>query len=423
MRILGLLLFFLFFSSCSSKHKVIQNAKNEIKTLASDEFHGRGYTHHGLQKTEDYLAKRFQDLGLIPVYPNYRQKVEYPVNIIHTTDLKINGQTQIFGWDYLVGPNSETDKISSTTFNIPDNLFDFSLEDGRETFKLLSLNQGKIPVLDFRNATDSLKQRMFSFSNYLDQEKNHYNLPAIVHLHDELIHGASNHQDNFIHIFLNQDLPKESLIELSVSADFKDKFLSHNIVGKIKGIENDSSIFILAHFDHLGQVNETIFPGANDNASGVAMLLSLASYFKKNPPKRDIYFYAMTGEEAGLKGSLTAVENLPIPKENIRFVLNLDLVGTGENGIQVVNSRIFQDEFNLMLNINHYEDLLKQIKTRGEACNSDHCPFHYLGIPSFSAYTLGGVSHYHNPLDKPETLTLDEFYDLYILFTQFIEKL
>ncbi len=423
MRIHLFIIILLSLSSCSLKQKFIKNAKVDVQVLASKEFHGRGYMHQGLEKAENYIAHQFEKIELEAFYPNYRQKVTYPVNIITSVDLKINEKPQEFGVNYLVGPNSESDKISSTTFHFPDDIFDFSLQDGKRTFRILSLNQGKIPVLDFRNATDSLKQNLFAFSDYLDQEKNHYNFPAIIHVHEKLIHGISDHQDNFIHIFLDE-LPKEgSKIELNLAADLESSFVTHNIVGKIKGTKGKKAILIMAHFDHLGQINETVFHGANDNASGVAMLLQLARYFKKHPIDSDIYFYAMTGEEAGLKGALEAVEHLPVPKEEIRFVLNLDILGTGEDGIQVVNSSIYKNEYELLQKINRDHKLLKQIKKRGEACNSDHCPFHMAEIPSFFIYTLGGVSHYHNPLDKAETLPLTEFYNIFELLTKFIEQL
>ncbi|MDG4951346.1 M28 family peptidase [Weeksellaceae bacterium KMM 9724] len=423
MRILLFIAILLSLSSCSLEQKLIKSAKEDIQKLASDDFHGRGYMHQGLEKAESYIAHKFQEIELEPVYPNYRQKVTYPVNIIKSVDLKINGKPQEYGVNYLVGPNSESDNISSTTFHFPDDIFDFSLQDGKETFRILSLNQGKIPVLDFRNATDSLKQNLFAFSDYLDQEKNHYNIPAIIHVHEKLIHGISDHQDNFIHVFLD-DLPKEgSEIQLNLAADLETSFTSHNIVGKIKGSKSDKAILIMAHFDHLGQINETVFHGANDNASGVAMLIQLAKYFKSHPIENDVYFYAMTGEEAGLKGAFEAVQHLPVPKEDIRFVINLDILGTGDDGIQVVNSSIYKNEYELLQQINREHKLLKQIKKRGEACNSDHCPFHMAEIPSFFIYTLCGISHYHNPLDKAETLPLTEFYSVYELLTKFIEKL
>ena len=423
MRIILILSFLLCLNSCSIEQKFIKNVKKDVQELASKEFHGRGYMHQGLEKAENYIAHQFKEIELEPVYPNYRQKFTYPVNIIKSVDFKINEKPQEFGVNYLVGPNSESDNISSTTFHFPDDIFDFSLQDGKRTFRILSLNQGKIPVLDFRNATDSLKQNLFAFSDYLDQEKNHYNFPAIIHVHEKLIHGISDHQDNFIHIFLDE-LPKEgSKIELNIAADLESSFVTHNIVGKIKGTKGQKAILLMAHFDHLGQINETVFHGANDNASGVAMLLQLAKYFKNHPIDNDIYFYAMTGEEAGLKGALEAVEHLPVPKKDIRFVLNLDILGTGEDGIQVVNSSIYKNEYELLQEINREHKLLKQIKKRGEACNSDHCPFHMAEIPSFFIYTLGGVSHYHNPLDKAETLPLTEFYNVYELLTKFVEQL
>lgn len=423
MRILILFFICLAFTACNTERQWMRQAKKDVKTLSSDEFHGRGYTHNGLQKAEEFIQKSYREIGLEPVYPNYKQAVSYPVNILQKVDLKIDGNERIFGTDYLVGPNSESDTIHSSVFYIPDHLFDFSAQDGKETFKLLSLNTGKIPVIDFRNATDSLKQNLFAFSRYLDQEKNHYQFPAIIQVHDKLIHGVSNHQDNFIHIFLKEMPQENSKIELSVQATLDSNFETHNLVGKVAGTQNDSALLVMAHFDHLGQINNSIFYGANDNASGTSMLLQLARYFKKNPSKNDIYFYAMTGEEAGLKGAKEAARNLPIDKSKIKFVLNLDILGTGDEGIQVVNSRVFKDAYQLLNKINKEQQLVQQIKLRGEACNSDHCPFHQMGIPNFFVYTLGGISAYHHPLDKSETLPLTAFYDVYELLRQFLEQL
>lgn len=423
MRILIIIIFLSSFVACSTKQQVLQAAKQNIKELTSDKFHGRGYKHNGVKIAENFIINQYIEIGLIPVYPNYQQEVIFPINIIESSQLKINNINKEFGADYLIAPNSESDEISASLFYIPDNLFDFSMQDGKETFRLLSLNKDNIPLLDFRNATDSLKQKMFAFSNYLDQEKNHYNFPAIVHVHDKLIHGVSSHQDNFNHVFLTEKPEEGSKLDLKIEAELNKNFLSHNIVGKIKGTKSDSAIFVMAHYDHLGQVNQTIFRGANDNASGMSMLLELAKYFKSHPPEIDVYFYAMTGEEVGLKGAFKAAKNLPLPKEKIRFIVNLDMVGTGDDGIQVVNSSIYTNEYNLLKEINQEQKFLKQIKLRGAACNSDHCPFHQLEVPSFFIYTLGGISEYHNPLDKPETLPLTEYYNLYQLLIHFIKKL
>jgi aminopeptidase YwaD len=66
---------------------------------------------------------------------------------------------------------------------------------------------------------------------------------------------------------------------------------------------------------------------------------------------------------------------------------------------------------------------LKQIKIRGEACNSDHCLFHQKGVPCFFIYTLGGIQAYHDIYDRAETLPLTEYEDYFKLLVSFIKSL
>ena len=117
----------------------------------------------------------------------------------------------------------------------------------------------------------------------------------------------------------------------------------------VKGTaQPDSFIFITAHYDHLGGMGkDTYFPGANDNASGDALLLSLAKYYVAHPAKYSIGFILFAGEEAGLVGSKYYTENPIVPLKNIRFLINTDLAGTGDEGITVVNATEFPNEFAL----------------------------------------------------------------------------
>ena len=106
--------------------------------------------------------------------------------------------------------------------------------------------------------------------------------------------------------------------------------------------------------------------------------------------------------------------------ESIRFQINLDICGTGDEGIQVVNGSVLRPEFERLVAINDHFALLEKVKSRGERCNSDHCPFYLRGVPAFFIYTLGGARHYHDVYDTEEALTLSEFEDLHRLLTHFI---
>ena len=127
----------------------------------------------------------------------------------------------------------------------------------------------------------------------------------------------------------------------------------------------DSFIVLTGHYDHLGHMGkDTYFPGANDNASGISMLLNLAKHYSefKGENKYSILFIAFGAEEAGLIGSKYFVNHPIFPLTNIKFLINMDLMGTGEEGLMVVNGKVFEKEFNLLNDINKKHNFFPKIK-------------------------------------------------------------
>jgi Zn-dependent M28 family amino/carboxypeptidase len=165
--------------------------------------------------------------------------------------------------------------------------------------------------------------------------------------------------------------------------------------------------------------SETYFPGANDNASGTTMLISLAHYFKENRPDVNVAFIAFAGEEAGLLGSKYFVDHPSIPLNDIQFVLNLDIMGSGEEGITVVNATLHPEAFSTLTNINTVGNYLKAIKSRGPAANSDHYWFTQKKVPAFFIYTIGTNKHYHDVFDTYNELTFSTFNSLKAMLIDF----
>jgi aminopeptidase YwaD len=120
-----------------------------------------------------------------------------------------------------------------------------------------------------------------------------------------------------------------------------------------------------------------------------------------------------------LRGSEFFVQNPLFPLKNIRFLTNLDLTGTGEEGITTVNASVFKQEFGLLSEINKHKNYFIKIKSRGKAANSDHYWFTERGVPSFFIYAMGGIQAYHDVFDRAETLPLTEFADLFHLIVDF----
>jgi Zn-dependent M28 family amino/carboxypeptidase len=98
-----------------------------------------------------------------------------------------------------------------------------------------------------------------------------------------------------------------------------------------------------------------------------------------------------------------------VPLKNIKFLVNLDLLGTGEQGATVVNGRIFDAPYRRLVALNDAHHYLPQLAPRGRAANSDHFPFSEAGVPAFFIYTRGGSTAYHDVNDRPEALSLAGF--------------
>jgi Iap family predicted aminopeptidase len=210
-------------------------------------------------------------------------------------------------------------------------------------------------------------------------------------------------------------------IALSVRNQLLVRRTARNVLGMVKGA-GKGWIVIGAHYDHLGRMGpDTYFPGANDNASGTAMLLSLAEHFAKGKkPRHNLLFVAFAGEEAGLIGSEWCAVDRPIDWKQARMMINLDILGTGDDGVMVVNATAQKKAYDRLVALNGAKGHLKEVRARGPACNSDHCPFVQRGVPAVYLYTLGGAAHYHDVNDRADTLPLTAFANLHALLREFI---
>lgn len=115
---------------------------------------------------------------------------------------------------------------------------------------------------------------------------------------------------------------------------FQDSIAVRNIVGLLPASgPSDEYIVIGAHYDHLGRLGHSIYPGADDNASGVTALLALARMFTAmkadgQGPRKNLIFVAFDGKELDMAGSRHFVEQLDIPRGRITAMVNMDMLGT-----------------------------------------------------------------------------------------------
>jgi Zn-dependent M28 family amino/carboxypeptidase len=237
--------------------------------------------------------------------------------------------------------------------------------------------------------------------------------------------SVATQAENFPYIILRDSLWSNQKITVDISNKLIPNHTARNVIAYLPAKrKTKKTIFFSAHYDHLGRMGaETYFPGGNDNASGSAILLSLATDFKQNPSKYNLVFVGFAGEEAGLIGSHYYVNHPLFPLSRIEFLINLDIMGSGEDGITAVNASLFPKEFKKLKKINKKMGLLKTVNSRGPAANSDHYFFSEKGVPCFFIYTMGPNKNYHDIFDTYDELSFAEFEDLTRLIKRFILKL
>ena len=408
---------------------IVSQAKYDVDSLTSEYFAGRGYIHDGHIKASEYIKKRFRASGLEPVQSRWFQPFDMPVNIIRDSYLVINGDSLQPGVDYLPHATSG----SGAAHHISDIHY---AEQGlfipsKEINQLpIYSAPGSMLIMDdyFPDSLKSYSEEMPTFfsNSYRIQVAQAIKANSLIFLTPELTYGVPYFQSK-IPVFdvLEHSWPLSlDTISYKVDAVF-DTVTTRNVYAKIEGtVHPDSTIILSAHYDHFGLVSEGHhMPGANDNASGVAMLLALADYFNQHPTGYTMLFVGFSGEEAGLKGSDYLFEHAPVDLDKTAFMLNFDMVASGEDGIVAVGGKTFPNYFNTLKNLadtSNKEALT--LKARKNAPNSDHYRFLKRGIPGFYLYTNNGKQPYHHISDIPDTLEWDDFMTVYHLTRKFLES-
>ena len=196
-----------------------------------------------------------------------------------------------------------------------------------------------------------------------------------------------------------------------------------NVLGLCLGSDAKLPYFVVsAHYDHLGIRDGQTYPGADDDASGVAVVLELAEFCAKTPFRHTILFAAFDAEERGLQGARAFLVKPPVPQERLALNVNLDMVSRSDK------REIF------IAGTYHYPDLkppLDEIARRAPitvlfghdkpvavaggvedwTSQSDHGPFHDAKIP-FVYFGVEDHADYHKPTDTADKINRGFFVDV-----------
>ncbi len=394
--------------SCNEQVEFLsyENVDSHIRMLSSDEMLGRDPYSEDIKIAENYIAEKFKKAGLseFPEFKNYRHS--FPL--------------------FLSKVNPENTYLNVNGNKIEDVII---LASGNITAESYSLDQLSSAFTVSEAGKDDNPQRVINplFRNY---KKNWIWLdPAHKNLigrfksfaRREISSRVNPENDPRFLIIAVKPPGKIRNIELSINSTTREVILT-NIAGYLEGSDpelKDEYFVFTAHHDHLG-VNhdlkgvDKIFNGADDNATGVTGVITLAEHFSYlGNSKRSIMFVTFTAEEKGLIGSNQLVDDLPFPKEKLIGMINFEMLGkkskwgwnrTFLTGFEHSDlGEIMQTAIPDTSVFNVYPD------PYGLFLNSDNAPFARAGITShtLSSTDVMADQNYHKVTDEYETLNID----------------
>jgi aminopeptidase YwaD len=208
---------------------------------------------------------------------------------------------------------------------------------------------------------------------------------------------------------------------------------AYNIAGYLPGSDpvlKDEYILIGAHYDHLGYTKDsgekTIFPGADDNASGVAGIIEIARYFANNPDqlKRGLIVVAFDAEESGLLGAKYFVDNPPVELHTIKAMFSFDMIGmlADNKGLDMKGIASLNTARDIAETIaGNIGISIRQSSAKIER-RTDTEPFGNAGIPATHIFT-GTNSPYHKPTDTYNLLDYEGMSLIVNFSTELISQL
>ena len=200
-----------------------------------------------------------------------------------------------------------------------------------------------------------------------------------------------------------------------------------NVVAKIQG-KTDKVFAITAHLDHLGILNNEIYNGADDNASGTVALLAIAEYFKNKQPEHTLILAAVDAEELGSQGCKYLVNNFPGGIENVVLNVNMDMISHNDDS-EIYAAGLYHypklkeplDAIRSPIKLLYGHDNYFNKEEDDWTNSSDHRVFHNAGIP-FIYFGVEDHKDYHKPTDTFENINQDFYVEAVKLIIQAIEN-
>ncbi len=391
--------------------------KRIVKELSSAKYQGRGYAEDGANKAGKWIAKEFARVGADEVV---RQPFRLNINTFPgRVEMSIDGKKMVPGVDFTLREFNPSIKGEYNLYYI-----DTLNYDADKIFADLTTPQyeGAMVVCDF----------MFSYKHIADfkrlQSKECSNVGLIYTWEEPLkfykAYGEVVREKPII--WVKPDFPKDAKrVKVNMENEFLENYECFNVIAKVEGKKHDSCYVFTAHYDHLGKLGKkTYYPGAHDNASGTAAIITLAAHYAQHTPEYDMYFIAFSGEDANLRGSEWYAEHPLAPLSEIKYLFNLDMIADNNPNQYCEVSDEGMAGFALFERINTEKGYFKALERSELADNSDHYPFAVRNVPCIFFMNEYGdaFKYYHTVYDTWENAIFTNYEPMVNLIKDFIDK-
>ena len=392
--------------------------KKVVKNLSSAKYQGRGYAEDGANKAGKYLAKEFARAGVDEVIC---QPFTLDINTFPgKMEVSVDGKKYIPGADFTLREFAPGIKgeyklyhIDTANYNAEKIFADLALPENKEAFV----------VCDF----------MFTYKHSADfkrmQSKSECANAGFIYTWETPLKFYKAYGERVSEkpiLWVAPDFPTDAKqIKLDIENKFLEDYECFNVIAKVEGKRHDKCYVFTAHYDHLGKLGKkTFYAGAHDNASGTATIVTLAAHYAKNQPEYDMYFIAFSGEDSNLHGSEWYANNPIVPLNQIKYLLNLDMIADNNPMQYCEVSDEGMKGFELMEIINSEKHYFTKLDRAELAGNSDHYPFAQRNVPCIFFMNEGGdaFKYYHTIYDTWKNAIFDNYEPTVKLIMDFIEK-
>ena len=418
-----------------------------IDTLCCAEFEGRKSGEETAAFAENWVAGQFAEYGL---RPGGTEGFLQSLPILCNREVKagmelLNGyhgkKKYVYGEDFHLITNSGSAKIKAEVMFVG-----YSIEEpelGHDDYEGVDL-QGKIALIYKEVPGDDRVWANMKWREYKAQKAVEHGAAAVIFVGREYpLSGAAIKNKafypkvpmmmiaefvavdifrgtgkNFKHVCDalksgSQSFNTGKILKIATKMKYEPEATAANVIGILPGSDEllkEEWVIVGGHLDHNG-INAVgdVFYGADDNASGTAVVMELARCFAemKPAPKRSMMFIAFAGEEQGLLGSKYYVDNPIVPLVQTAAMFNFDCCGTGEGKVGFGGKEHYPEIWDAYKKVQPEEDADLTNLSTCWGYGSDQAYFERWGVCSFNFWSSGRRPFYHHVEDLPDQMSFD----------------